>query len=820
MASQPTRTSSTPAALTAGPISDPASHDLRTASPTSSALPARFAPSAGAGSSVLDPIPADLPEHKLSALLSEVGLSLDEYRFFVQRLGRQPNKVELGMAGAMWSEHCGYKHSKPLLRRLPTDGPHVLQGPGENAGVVDLGDGWAAALKIESHNHPSAVEPVQGAATGVGGIVRDVFTMGARPVALLNSLRFGPLSEPRNRYLFGGVVAGIGGYGNCIGVPTVGGEIYFDPSYSANPLVNAMCVGLLRADRLTRARAVGAGNPVLLVGADTGRDGIRGAVFASDTLADDSLADRPAVQVGNPFLEKCLMEACLEVLERGIVVGMQDLGAAGLTSSSVECAARAGSGIEIELAHVARREQGMNAYEVMLSESQERMLVIVERGREAEAQEVFTRWGLHSDVIGQVTADGMVRVYDHGVLAAEVPARLLADEVPIRRVQGRPDPALQALQNPHWQSILPAEVPDTRYDRALLDLLASPNIASKERVYRTYDHTIGTNTVLQPGQADAAVVRIKGTSRAIALTTDCCGRYCWLDPYRGSVHAVAEAARNLSCVGAEPLAVTDCLNFGSPENPHIFWQMEQAVNGMADACRALGVPVVSGNVSLYNETNGVAVMPTPVVGMLGLIERIERRAGMALREGLAIGLLAPSPASTSTATAGTEGTDGTDGFHLLGASQYVETCTGLKVGRPPEVDLQAERAVQNVCRQAIGRGLLDVAHDCSDGGLAVALAEMCIAGGVGAHVHLDDLEAPHPHVRCDVLLFAELPSRIVVAVPARRWAELEALASSQGAHLYRLGTSGGHGLRVERGGRVLLDVPLSDVETAWRGGLR
>ena len=777
-----------------------------------------------------------MPEHELSALLSEVGLSLDEYRFFVHRLGRQPNKVELGMAGAMWSEHCGYKHSRPLLGRFPTIGLHVLQGPGENAGVVDLGDGWAAALKIESHNHPSAVEPVQGAATGVGGIVRDVFTLGARPVALLNSLRFGPLSEPRNRYLFGGVVAGIGGYGNCIGVPTVGGEIYFDPSYSANPLVNAMCVGLLRTDRLTRAQAVGAGNPVLLVGADTGRDGIRGAVFASDTLADDSLADRPAVQVGNPFLEKCLMEACLEVLDRGIVVGMQDLGAAGLTSSSVECAARAGSGIEIELAHVARREQGMNAYEVMLSESQERMLVIVERGREAEAREVFARWGLHSDVIGQVTADGMVRVYDHGVLAAEVPARLLADEVPIRRVQGQPDPALQALQNPRWQAILPPEpeTPGTCYHRTLLDLLASPNIASKERVYRTYDHTIGTSTVFQPGQADAAVMRIKGTSRAIALTTDCCGRYCWLDPYRGGVHAVAEAARNLSCVGAEPLAVTDCLNFGSPENPHIFWQMEQAVNGMADACRALGVPVVSGNVSLYNETNGVAVMPTPVVGMLGLIEHVERRAGMGLREGLVIGLLAPRPSplstskatdmdtdtATGTDTAGTDRTDRTDGSHLLGASQYVETCIGLKVGRPPEVDLQAERAVQSVCRQAIRGGLLDVAHDCSDGGLAVALAEMCIAGGVGAHVHLDELEASYPHVRSDVLLFAELPSRIVVALPARRWAKLEALASSQGAHLYRLGTSGGHDLRVKRGGRVLLEVPLSDMENAWKGGLQ
>src|SRR4051812_41815790 len=429
--------------------------------------------------SVIAPIPADLPREALLPLLSEVGLSYDEYKQFVEQLGRQPNKVELGMAGAMWSEHCGYKHSKPLLRKFPTKGPRVLQGPGENAGVIDLGDGWAAALKIESHNHPSAVEPVEGAATGVGGIVRDIFTMGARPVALLNSLRFGPLSEPRNRYLFGGVVAGIGGYGNCIGVPTVGGEIGFDPSFSGNPLVNAMCVGLLRSDSVMRAKASGVGNPVLLVGADTGRDGIHGATFASDTLGEDALADRPAVQVGNPFLEKCLMEACLELLGLGIVVGMQDLGAAGLTSSAVECAARGGAGIEIDLAHVARREEGMNAYEIMLSESQERMLVIVERGREAEARAVFDRWGLHSDVIGHVTNDGMVRVYDGGILAADIPATLLADDVPIRYVTGSPDPALEELRHPDWHLVLPLEDAGTSYDRALLELLAAPNIASK-----------------------------------------------------------------------------------------------------------------------------------------------------------------------------------------------------------------------------------------------------------------------------------------------------------------------------------------------------
>jgi len=776
--------------------------------------------------SVIAPIPADLPQDDLDALLAEVGLNRDEYRLFVERLGRQPNKVELGMAGAMWSEHCGYKHSKPLLRRFPTKGPRVLQGPGENAGIVDLGDGWAAALKVESHNHPSAVEPVEGAATGVGGIVRDIFTMGARPVALLNSLRFGPLSEPRNRYLFGGVVAGIGGYGNCIGVPTVGGEIYFDPSYSGNPLVNAMCVGLLRSDQVMRATASGVGNPVLLVGADTGRDGIHGATFASDTLGEDALQDRPAVQVGNPFLEKCLMEACLEVLQLGIVVGMQDLGAAGLTSSSVECAARGGAGIEIDLAHVARREWGMNAYEIMLSESQERMLVIVERGHEAEAQEVFSRWGLHSDVIGRVTEDGLVRVYDGDALAAELPARLLADEVPIRYVTGSPDPALASLQNPDWDAILLPEQPDTRYDQALLHVLSSPNVASKERVFRTYDHTIGTNTVLQPGEADAAVLRIKGTSKGIALTIDCNARYCYLDPYQGGVHAVAEAARNLSCVGAEPLAVTDCLNFGNPERPEVFYQMESAVNGMSDACKALGVPVVSGNVSLYNETNGVAVLPTPVVGMIGLLEDVERRASMALREGVVIGLLC------ATKDEGRK----TNDVASLGASQYVETCLGQKVGAPPAVDLAVERSVQAACRESIQRGVVDVAHDCSDGGFIVALAEMCIAGNVGASINLDALEnntsqsATNPEIQnpksgCPLghqnqaLLFAELPSRIIVGVPPEKWNELWQLTSSMEVSLCRLGIAGGDTLRVERGEHVVVDLPVKELERAWRGGL-
>jgi phosphoribosylformylglycinamidine synthase len=760
--------------------------------------------------SVVAPIPDDLPEEELLALLAEVGLNHEEYRQFREKLGREPNKVELGMAGAMWSEHCGYKHSKPLLRRFPTNGARVLQGPGENAGIVDLGDGWAAALKIESHNHPSAVEPVEGAATGVGGIVRDVFTMGARPVALLNSLRFGPLSNPRNRYLFGGVVAGIGGYGNCIGVPTVGGEIAFDESYSGNPLVNAMCVGLLQADSVTRAVATGVGNPVLLVGADTGRDGIHGATFASDTLGEDALEDRPAVQVGNPFLEKCLMEACLEVLTTGVVVGMQDLGAAGLTSSAVECAARAGTGIEIDLEHVPRRERGMNAYELMLSESQERMLVIVEKGMEPEARAVFTKWGLHSNVIGHVTDDGIVRIYDGKTLAAEIPAALLADEVPIRYVAGEPDPLLDDLQHPDWDGILPDEGPDTDYSGALLDVLAAPNVASKEQVYRTYDHTIGTNTVLQPGQADAAVLRIKGTSKGIALTTDCNARYCYLDPFAGGGHAVAEAARNLSCVGAEPLAVTDCLNFGNPENPYVFYQMESAVNGLADACNALGVPVVSGNVSLYNETEGAAVLPTPVVGMLGLLDDVERHAGMAFRTGLAVGLL-------WSKHTGDEPFGG--GGPLLGASQYLETRFGLKVGMPTAVDFSVERAVQYAARAAIREGIADVAHDCSDGGISVALAEACIAGEVGADIDLDELEKVHPGLRSDVTLFSEEPSRIIMALPTEMWPDLQSLAQSMEVGLFRIGVTGGDSLIIRRGERTLVNLRVVDLAAAWRGGL-
>jgi phosphoribosylformylglycinamidine synthase subunit PurL len=515
------------------------------------------------------------------------------------------------------------------------------------------------------------------------------------------------------------------------------------------------------------------------------------------------------VQVGNPFLEKCLMEACLEVLDLGVVVGMQDLGAAGLTSSAVECAAHAGTGIAINLAHVARRERGMNAYEIMLSESQERMLVIVEQGKQEEATAVFNKWGLHSTVLGKVTDDGLVRVYDGDTLAAEIPAYILADEVPIRYVTGEPDPAMESIQHPAWDAILPTYRAHADYTTQFIQVLSSPNVASKERVYRTYDHTIGSNTVLQPGQADAAVLRVKGTTKGIALTTDCNGRYCYLDPYEGGAHAVAEAARNLSCVGAEPIAVTDCLNFGNPERPYVFYQMESAVNGIADACNALGVPVVSGNVSLYNESEGVAVLPTPVIGMLGYLENVEHRADMAFRPDHKIALLQGLDVSGQGR-----------GPELLGACQYLETVFGKKVGLPPRVDFTAERNVQYVCRTAIHEHILDVAHDCSDGGLAIALAEMCIAGSIGATINLSALaQTAGTHSRDDVLLFAEQPSRIIVALPTSKWSALQELATATGVGLVLLGETGGDTLRISRDDTILVDTKVESMDAAWRGAL-
>jgi len=727
-------------------------------------------------------------------LLKEVGLSADEYGLIVEKLGREPTQVELGMFGAMWSEHCGYKNSKPLLKRFPTEGPRVVQGPGENAGAVDIGDGLVAVLKIESHNHPSAVEPYQGAATGVGGIVRDIFTMGARPVALLNSLRFGPLDEARNRYLFSGVVGGIGGYGNCLGVPTVAGDIFFDPAYSGNPLVNAMCVGIARRDEIMRARASGPGNLVLIVGADTGRDGVGGATFAS--VEDPEASHRGVVQVGNPFLEKLLLEACLEVLKTPHVVAMQDLGAAGLTSSTVEVASRGGVGIEIDVAKVPRRETGMNAYEVMLSESQERMLVVVRPDGLDAVRAIFEHYDLQCAVIGVVTDDGLVRVRDGDKVVAEVPTTLFTDECPTYVREGIESTKIAELRARDVLAVPDlAEHGHLTASAALLRLLGSPNIGSREPVTRTYDSTIMTNTVVPPRVGDAAVIRVKGTTIGLAIKTDCNPRYVYLDPYLGGAHAVAEAARNVSCVGAEPVAVTDCLNFGNPERPEIYYQLSRAIDGMSDACRALGVPVVSGNVSLYNESGSEAILPTPTVGVVGRLADVRRHVGMAFVEGGGVYLVGALQAT-------------------LGGSEYLALIHGQVAGAPPSLDLELEAAVQRAVRDAIAQGLAAAAHDTSEGGLAVALAESCIAGKIGGRFDVSAVLAANGGRR-DVALFGEAASRVLLQAPPGGEAALEAHLQERGVPFQRLGTAGGDGFEIE--GHLAL--PLAEVVRAWRGAL-
>ncbi len=734
------------------------------------------------------------------AQLRDVALTHPEYDQIVELLGREPSTVELGMFGSMWSEHCGYKNSRPVLKLFPTGGSRVLQGPGENAGAVDIGDGQAVVFKIESHNHPSAVEPYQGAATGVGGIVRDIFTMGARPIAILDSLRFGPLSEPRARYLFGNVVGGIAGYGNSLGIPTVGGDLFFDPGYAGNPLVNAMCVGTIEASKIMRAKASGVGNAIVLVGAATGRDGIHGASGLA-SLADPTarFAElRPAVQVGNPFLEKLLLEACLEVLETGAVVGMQDLGAAGLTSSTVEVADRGGVGVAIDVAKVTRRETGMSAYEIMLSESQERMLVVVEAGREEEVRAVFDHWELHTDIIGRVTDDGIVRIVDGDEVVCEVPARLFTDECPTYYREGIESPAIAALRDYDLAAV--SDLPAAEAGAALLELLAAPNIASRRPVFQRYDSTILTNTVVPPGVADAAVVRVKGTKKGLALKTDCNPRYCYLDPELGGRHAVAEATRNVVCTGALPLAITDCLNFGSPEKPENFYQLDRAVRGMADACRALDTPVVSGNVSLYNESNGVAIPPTPTVGAVGLLADASRALTMAWSEASLIYLLGPLDAT-------------------LGGSEYLATRHGTVAGAPPALDLDFEARLQRCVLALHNEGaFLYSAHDTSEGGLAVALAECAIAADLGATIEqeaLDALRAANDG-RLDRALFGEAGSRVIVTIDVNDGlTNAERKAAAYGMTLFPLGRTGGDTLRI---GDVL-DAPVAGLRAAWEGGL-
>ncbi|MCH7998124.1 MAG: phosphoribosylformylglycinamidine synthase subunit PurL [Chloroflexi bacterium] len=725
--------------------------------------------------------------------LDAIALSRDEYELIVSRLGREPNEVELGMFGALWSEHCGYKNSRPLLRLLPGEGAYVLTKRGEeNAGAVDIGDGVCVVMKIESHNHPSAIEPYEGAATGVGGIVRDIFAMGARPIAILDSLRFGPLSDAHNRYLFGGVVGGISGYGNCLGIPTVGGEVAFEDSYTANPLVNAMCVGVAPIDKLVSAKAEGEGNLLMLVGADTGRDGIHGASGLASRTDPQARFDelRPAVQVGNPFLEKMLMEACLDLAGNHVdwITGIQDLGAAGLTSSSLEAAAMAGCGIHLDVAKVPRREEGMTPYEVMLSESQERMLITVRRGHKDDVVALFERWEVPWAVIGEVTVDGYARIYDGEALVADLPIEVVVEAPEYTREPVRP-PELDEMQALDLAAL--SDLTDA--SAALLRLLASPNVASKRWVYRQYDQSVLTNTVIEAG-ADAAVLRIKGTERGIAVTTDGNGRYCHVSPSAGGAIAVAEAARNVVCVGAQPVAVTDCLNFGNPERPEVYYQMKEAIRGMAAACEVLGTPVISGNVSLYNETGEQAVYPTPVIGMLGLLEDVSKHCHTGFSaEGDEVFLLGAALEQPAAA---------------LAASEYLKLEHDLVGGRL-EIDLDLEARVQRTALAAIRQGVANACHDCSDGGLAVALAEMCLAGGLG----LDASAAPDVQ-RLDAALFGEAQSRILVAVPADKREELLTIAQGMNVPFAYVGRVDGDRLRLWS-----VDLPLTELRDAYEGGL-
>jgi phosphoribosylformylglycinamidine synthase subunit PurL len=676
------------------------------------------------------------------ALIAEHGLTNDEYQRLLDMLGREPTFTELGIVSALWSEHCSYKHSRPLLKTLPTKAPFVLQGPGENAGVISIGDGLAVAFKIESHNHPSAVEPYQGAATGVGGILRDVFTMGARPIAMLNSLRFGSLDSPRVRYLFAGVVKGIGDYGNCVGIPTVAGEVAFDPAYEGNPIVNAMCVGLLHEDELIRAVAEGVGNPIIAVGARTGRDGIHGASFASEDLSAQSEAKRPRVQVGDPFTEKLLLEASLELIRSGAIVAIQDMGAAGLTSSSAEMAARGDVGVTIDTTKVPVREEGMTPYEILLSESQERMLVVAKRGREDEVASILAKWDLTAAVIGEVIAEPVYRVTEGDRVVAEFPGIRLVTDCPTYTPDARESDEAVLLRSQDVNAI--AERPEERDPAWTLEqLLSSPNIAAKTWVHRQYDTTVRTNTVIGPG-GDAAVVRVRGTHRALALKTDCNGRYVYLDPRLGAQIAVCEAARNVACTGGRPMAITNNLNFGNPRRPEVYFQLREATRGMAEACNALGTPVTGGNVSLYNENPSGAVYPTPVIGMVGLIESLDHITRSHFEtEGDSIVLLG-EPTSE------------------LGASEYLARIHGVVGGAPPVCDLDAERALIDALLEAIQGGLVHSAHDCSDGGLAVALAECCVMNReaqLGARIDLSHWR----ELPTRALLFGEAQGRVVVS---------------------------------------------------------
>ena len=729
-----------------------------------------------------------------SQLVKDHGLTSDEYRRILDLIGRPPNFTELGIFSVMWSEHCSYKSSRPFLKKLPTEGPRVLQGPGENAGVIDIGDGFAVVFKIESHNHPSFIEPHQGAATGVGGIMRDVFTMGARPIALMDSLRFGELDEPRTRFLLNGVVDGIASYGNCTGVPTVGGEVYFDSCYNGNILVNAFCLGLAKADRIFLAKAGGVGNRILYVGSKTGRDGIHGASLLASSEFDETTEDkRPTVQVGDPFTEKLLIEACLEIMEFSWVVGVQDMGAAGLTSSSFEMAHRSHAGVNMDLSKVPLREEGMTPYEILLSESQERMLFVIEPGHEEEATAILEKWGLDAAIIGEVTDELGVRIHFEGKEVVNLPTLPVVDgALDLKRETERPE-YLDKIGHLNLK-----ELPEpARGDKAFTKLIACPNIASKEWVYEQYDHMVRLNTLVLPG-SDAAVIRIKDTKKAVALSVDCNSRFCYLDPYEGAAIAVAESSRNVVCSGATPIGLTNCLNFGNPEKPEIMWQFEQAVCGMGDACLYFDIPVVSGNVSLYNETKGEAIFPTPTVAVVGLIEDQSKVMTAGFKQaGHCIGLI---------------------GFTMeeLGGSEYLKVLFDRNEGKPPVLDRKHEKQVQEFCLELIQKGLIQSAHDCSEGGLAIAVAESCFSAteeALGATLELEST------LRGDALLFGETQSRIIISFPEELTDQIEGLALSYPVDFSLIGKTGGSQFTVSINGQEYIKQDIESAKEIWKTSL-
>jgi phosphoribosylformylglycinamidine synthase II len=720
----------------------------------------------------------------------ELGLSDGEYERVLSQLGREPSPTELAMFSVEWSEHCGYPRSRPLLKLFPKEGKYASRAEGEDAGGIDVAPGLTVIFKMESHNHPSQVEPFQGAATGVGGIIRDIFTMGARPIAVLDPLRFGELDKPLARFLLRGVVNGISFYGNCLGVPTVGGELRFEEAYAGNCLVNVMAVGVVETDKIATSKATGPGNPVLVVGNSTGRDGIGGASILASHEFGEGEEKRPTVQVGDPFTEKCLIEACLEALASGGVVAIKDMGAAGLTCTTAEMSAAGGHGMDVDLKKVPLREADMQPWEIMMSESQERMLVVAQKGREAEVAGIFAKWGVTASIVGQVTGDGILRIRFGEEIVAEMPAQTLASP---------PVYFLPSEEPEHYREMQAADLSGLpvpkNMSEVLRRLLASPNIASAEWVFRQYDHMVQTNTVVAPG-GDAAVLQLKGYRQGIAITADGNGRYCYLDPYVGAQLVLAEAMRNLVCVGAEPAGVTDCLNFGNPEKPDRFWQFTRCVEGLADGCRAFRLPVVSGNVSFYNETPDTAVYPTPVLGVVGVLEDVKRHCTVGFkRQGDVILLLGETRED-------------------LGGTEYLKRIHDTVTGKPPALDLELERKVQSVCLEAVRQGLAASAHDCSDGGLAVTLAESCLQGQRGAQVTL-----PESAVRLDAQLFGESPSRIVISARPEHAARIQELAAQAGAPVSVLGTVGGKTLRVTAGGKRQIALPVEEIERIWRGAL-